>query len=85
MCELLVDVQVESGSFTGSPNGPTTVFCGSGRVIVAATAHKGSIQSGATAVPVELSDGALSDTCSIGPNQAVTTNYYLTTARVATL
>lgn len=85
MCELLVDVQIESGSVAGNPNGAVSVPCSSGRVIIAATAHTGSINSTVGFAAVDLADGALSDTCSMSANGSATIYYSLTTARVATL
>jgi hypothetical protein len=85
VCDLVVDVEVELGSFTGDPNGSTPVTCASGRVILAASAFTGSLGSAATTVPVRLASGALSDTCTVATTAAVTVNYCLTTGRAATL
>ncbi len=85
MCDLLVDFEVEHGTFTGDPNDAVPVTCDTGRVIVAATAHTGSLGSTNAPVAVELADGALSDTCTVATTAAVTVTYCLTTARVATL
>ena len=85
MCDLIVDVAVETGSFTGNPNDDTPVACESGRVIIAASAWTGTLGSGATAVPVGLASGPLSDTATVATTAAVNVNYCLTTGRVATL
>lgn len=85
MCDLVVDIAVETGSFTGNANNSTPVTCDSGRVILAATAYTGSLGSTNAPVPVGLADGALSDTCTVATTAAVTVNYCLTTGRVATL
>lgn len=87
MCDLLVDVEVEVGSFTNNVNGSTPVSCASGRVILAASAYTGNVGSTNAAVPVALSSGALSDTCQVATvaSGAVTVHYVLTTGRVATL
>lgn len=85
MCELLVDVAIETGSFTGDPNDSTPVTCASGRVIVAATAYAGNLGSTNTPVAASLTSGALSDTVEFAATAAVTVHYSLTTGRVATL
>lgn len=85
MCDLLVDVAVEVGSFTGNPSNSTPVTCASGRVIIAASARLGSLGAGNSPVAVELASGALSDTCTVATTAAVTVHYALTTGRVATL
>lgn len=85
MCELIVDVAVENGTFTGNGNDDVPVTCESGRVILAASAYTGFTNSAADAVAVALADGVLSDTCTVAVTAAVQVSYSLTTGRVATL
>lgn len=87
MCDLVVDVEIETGSFTNNVNDATPVTCATGRVILAASAYTGSVGSTNAAVPVALSNGALTDTCQVATVAAgsVTVHYVLTTGRVATL
>ncbi len=87
MCDLVVDIEVETGSFSNNPSDSTPVSCATGRVILAASAHTGSVGSTNAAVPVALSNGALTDSCQVATAGAGTgtVHYYLTTGRVATL
>jgi hypothetical protein len=85
MCDLLTDIQIEAGTFTGNTNDATPITCVTGRVIIAASAHTGSVGSNNAAVPVALSDGALTDICQVATTAAVTVSYYLTTAKASSL
>lgn len=85
MCTLVVDIEIERGTFTGNPSDATPITCDTGRVILAASAHTGNLGSTNAPVATTLADGALSDTCTVATTAAVTVNYCLTTGRVATL
>lgn len=91
MCDLLVDVSVESGTFTTDFSDKIEVECAAGRVILAATARMGNDGSNSVAASAILADGALSNICFIDPTglsgtgHGTTVRYCLTTGRVATL
>jgi len=90
MCDLPVDVQVETNSTVVNNDDPLPLTCTSGRVIIAATAYVGNTST-AKPLAVALADGALVDECTVYPVSSIvgstpaTVHYSLTTCRVGSL
>ncbi len=91
MCDLVVDIAVETGSFTTDFSDKTSVSAASGRVILAASARMGNDGSNSVPASVILSAGSPSNSCFIDPTglggsgHGTSVKYCLTTGRVATL
>lgn len=91
MCNLLVDVQIEVGTFDVDSGGAEQeVSCSEGRVIIAATAWQVWPTNHAASV-VTLTEGDPTGSVTItavgdpGGISTKTVHYYLTTARVVPL